>query len=117
MSKTRFNRRRQTLEFNVTRSITHTISLSFTEFICPYYYTLQIPQAFRKNTKTDREDILHQKQTENPDIDLHYIPQIDNETLILLEYKWLSICGKTLFQLGLPVPTRQAHHTLDRDLL
>ncbi|GBM00871.1 hypothetical protein AVEN_257377-1 [Araneus ventricosus] len=62
-----------------------------------------------------REDILHQKQRENPD--LHYVPQIYNETLTLLEDKCLSICGKTLLQLGLPVPTRQAHHTLDRDLL
>ncbi|GBM35586.1 hypothetical protein AVEN_121037-1 [Araneus ventricosus] len=62
------------------------------------------------------EDILHQKQRENPDIELRYIPQSYNETIILLEYKWLSICGKTLLQLGLPVPTRQVDHTQDRDL-
>ncbi|GBM35791.1 hypothetical protein AVEN_108981-1 [Araneus ventricosus] len=43
--------------------------------------------------------------------------QIKNETLILLEDKCLSICGEKLLQLGLPVPTIQAHHTLDRDLL
>ncbi|GBM83438.1 hypothetical protein AVEN_253783-1 [Araneus ventricosus] len=35
------------------------------------------------------EDILQQKRRENPDIDLHYISQIYNETLILLENKCL----------------------------
>ncbi|GBN13023.1 hypothetical protein AVEN_228102-1 [Araneus ventricosus] len=63
------------------------------------------------------EDIFHQKQRENPDIDLHYAFQIYKETLILLEDKCLSICGKILLQFRLPVPTRQAYNTLDRDLL
>ncbi|GBL99197.1 hypothetical protein AVEN_140665-1 [Araneus ventricosus] len=62
-------------------------------------------------------DNFHQKQRENPDKDLQYVPQIYKETLILLEYKCLSICGKALNQFGLPVPTRQAHNILDRDLL
>ncbi|GBL88657.1 hypothetical protein AVEN_195646-1 [Araneus ventricosus] len=63
------------------------------------------------------EDVRHKKQRENPDIDLHYVPQIYKETLILLDDKCLSIFGKMLVLSGLPVPTRQAHNTLDRDLL
>ncbi|GBM26753.1 hypothetical protein AVEN_175904-1 [Araneus ventricosus] len=39
------------------------------------------------------------------------------DIIIQKKDKCLSICGKALLQLGLPVPTRQAHHTLDRDLL
>ncbi|GBN37313.1 hypothetical protein AVEN_114825-1 [Araneus ventricosus] len=79
-----------------------------------HVYTVILWQKYKERLS---EDILQQKQRENPDIDLHNAPQIYNETRILLEDKCLSICGKTLLQLGLPVPTRQAHHTLDRDLL
>ncbi|GBM01517.1 hypothetical protein AVEN_209323-1 [Araneus ventricosus] len=39
-------------------------------------------------------DILHQKKRDNPVIYLHYVPQIYNEALILLEDKCLSICGE-----------------------
>ncbi|GBM62122.1 hypothetical protein AVEN_6492-1 [Araneus ventricosus] len=89
--------------------------------LCPLIITTGAssnPSSLWEKTK-DRfsEDIFHQKQRENPDIDLHYLPHIYKETITLLEDKCLSICGKTLLKFGLPVPTRRAHNTLDRDFL
>ncbi|GBM54077.1 hypothetical protein AVEN_247691-1 [Araneus ventricosus] len=72
---------------------------------------MRIFKSLRPLTKCKErlsEDILHQKQRANPDIDLQRNS---------FEDKCLSICGKTFLQLGLLVPTRQAYHTLDRDLL
>ncbi|GBM74556.1 hypothetical protein AVEN_184362-1 [Araneus ventricosus] len=72
MSKTRFTRRRSTMGFDLTRGIcVHDSSLNYgislPSLIQPAH--LQIPQGFGKKYK-DRfsEDILHQKQRENPDI-------------------------------------------------
>ncbi|GBM83250.1 hypothetical protein AVEN_79343-1 [Araneus ventricosus] len=119
VSKTLFTRRPSTLGFDLARGICHTIPHSITGFISLIITTCapSNPSSFWKKYK-DRfsENIFHQKQTENPDIDLHNVPHIYNETRILLEDMCLSICGKTLRQFGLPVPTRQANNTLDRDL-
>ncbi|GBO22507.1 hypothetical protein AVEN_245311-1 [Araneus ventricosus] len=97
---------------------TETQTKTYTNTLILQPVHLQIPQAFGKNSK-DRfsEDVFHLKQRENPDIDLHYVLQIYNETLIVLENKCLSICGRMLLQFGLPVPTRKAHKTLDRGLI
>ncbi|GBM68264.1 hypothetical protein AVEN_88837-1 [Araneus ventricosus] len=109
------------LGFDFTRGICHTVLSSITVFIRPNYYNM-LTFKFLKPLSKYKEDlfckyILHQKQRENLDIDSNYAPHIYNETFILLGDKCLSICGKTLLQLGLPVPTKQAQHTLDRDLL
>ncbi|GBO41814.1 hypothetical protein AVEN_157362-1 [Araneus ventricosus] len=75
------------------------------------------PSLWEKSKDRFSEDVFHLKQRENPDIDLHYVLQIYNETLIVLENKCLSICRRTLLQFELPVPTRKAHKSLDRGLI
>ncbi|GBN97431.1 hypothetical protein AVEN_186287-1 [Araneus ventricosus] len=120
MSKTRFPRRRSTLGFDLARGIYHTIPPQLLCLFALIFTTcalLNPSSLWGKSKDRFSEDIFHEKQGENPDIVLHYVPQIYKETFILLEGSCLSVCGKIFLQFGLPVPTRQEHHTLNRDLL
>ena len=63
------------------------------------------------------EDILRQARRRNPEMTLDYMPDMFNETLILLEDRALAKAGEDLSQLGLPSPTRNLDDRLSREML
>ncbi|CAF3457631.1 unnamed protein product [Rotaria sp. Silwood1] len=62
------------------------------------------------------EDILIQARRKNPGLVLNYIPDMFNQTLIILEDKALGMDGKDLKQLGLPSPQRTLGDRLTREI-
>lgn len=63
------------------------------------------------------EDFLRRAHRASNNSELTYSHQIHNLALTELEVKFISINNKSLKDLGLPSPTREAIDVLDRDIL
>ncbi|GBN40393.1 hypothetical protein AVEN_253384-1 [Araneus ventricosus] len=63
------------------------------------------------------EEILARLRRNNVTYDIQFSSEIFNEVLFILDYKCMSICSKTLSQLGLQSPERNLDITNNADLL
>lgn len=62
------------------------------------------------------EDLLHQARRANSNVEIQFSTEIFNEALVLIEDKCIEVNNKTLFDLGLPAPTRSSINVFDKDL-
>ncbi|GBP30664.1 hypothetical protein EVAR_75885_1 [Eumeta japonica] len=62
------------------------------------------------------EDILHRLRAVNQNPDIQFIPNVYNETMILIEDICLANFNKALMQLGMLAMNRPANDLFDRDL-